>query len=103
MQKTETSQTQSESKEIEDLETITVTQAEYSALDEIYGLSPSVHSMVMIADRDQKGNYRLKGSTSAFEALQSDLFEEVYNEIGSASHRKQCRKLYRRLAPDGEL
>lgn len=85
-----------------DMETLTVSKAEYAALDEIRGLDVLAHSMVMCAKPDND-NWILRGTSSAFEALASDLFDEIYEELSPPSRRKHLRKLYRRLAPDGEL
>jgi hypothetical protein len=96
--------TQIEKQEIdEDIETLTITYGEYAALDQIYGLSSEVHSMVMLARPDQDKNYVLTGTQSTFEALQSDLAEEIYSELSSKSNLKKLRRLYRRLVPDEDL
>jgi hypothetical protein len=85
-------------------ETLVITRAEYNALDLIYGLSPLVHSMVMLAENDsQSGRFTLKGSSETFEALQRDLSEEIYSELSPRTRLNSLRKIYRRLSPDGEF
>ena len=84
-------------------ETLVLSRREYDALSDIYGLEPTVHSMVMLARPDQDGDFLLTGDEHAFEALQSDLFEEIYNEMSSTTKLRQLKKIYRRLCPDGDL
>lgn len=89
--------------EVDQIETLTITRGEYSALEQIYGLESSVHFMVMLARPDENGNFELKGTQSTFDALQTDLAEEIYSELSPKSRLSKLRKLYRRLQPDGEF
>lgn len=82
---------------------LSITRGEYDALDAIRGLEASVHLMVMCARRQENGRFVLEGSQSAFDALQSDLSDEIYHELSPPSRIKQLRKLYQRLSPDSDL
>ena len=81
-------------------EKLSITGKEYDALQDIRGLEESAHYMVMLAKRDGKGGYILEGRESAFQALQSDLSDEIYHQLSSPARLRQIRKLYDRLAPD---
>ena len=54
-------------------EKLSITRAEYNALNFIDGLHPSAFSLVVLATQSGSGRFILAGSTEAFDALQSDL------------------------------
>jgi hypothetical protein len=84
-------------------EKLSISRGEYNALDEIRGLEATAYSMVVLAQQDSNGRYILEGAPSAFDALQSDLADEIYHELSPPTRLRQLRKLYDRLSPDNDL
>ena len=84
-------------------EKLSITRAEYSALNDIRGLESSAHYMVILARMGTDGRYVLEGPSSAFDALRSDLSDEIYHELSPPTRLKQIRKVYSRLSPDDDF
>ena len=84
-------------------EKLSITRAEYDALNEIRGLAEAAHYMVILAKQSSNGRFILEGSSEAFDALTSDLSDEIYHELSPKTRLRHLRKLYDRLSPDNDL
>jgi len=62
------------------LKKLTLTNAEYSAINDIRGLDPEAFSMVVRASVS-KSSWTLNGSDAALKALLDNLTEEVYEQV----------------------
>lgn len=76
-----------------------VTNAQYSALDDIRGLAAPAHTMFMCAERTPEG-WILKGTAQAFDELLSDLHTEVDERMCS---KKNLSKLVQIIIKIEEL
>ena len=84
----------------DDIDSLSITEREYSALMDIRGLQEKAHMMVMTSSRESSGHYILRGSERAFDELAHDLSEEIEFDLSPKSSRRQLAKLYSRLRPD---
>jgi hypothetical protein len=85
-----------------DIEILSITRAEYSALNYIEGLNQDAFYMVVQAKEDASGRYILRGTPATFDALEHDLFDEIDAELSPPSRLKHLRKLYLRLVPESD-
>jgi len=88
-------------KEKDELERVSISKAQLAALNEIYGLSEKAFYLIVTGERKTpSGHYYLEGTTEQFDALASDLSDEIYNELSPKTRLKHLRTLYNKINPD---
>lgn len=81
----------------------TITKSQEYALNMIYGLSSKAFHLVVMAEHDESGRTTLSGTEDEFEALISDLAEEIYSELSPKTRLKHLISLYSKLRPDYDI
>ncbi|MDQ3232478.1 MAG: hypothetical protein M3Q07_11705 [Pseudobdellovibrionaceae bacterium] len=79
---------------------VRLTSKEYSALMDIRGLAQGAHFMVMCADRLPDDGWLLKGSHADFDALTSDLWEELDYNMAPKKNRAALRRIIDYITPE---
>lgn len=85
--------------EVEELEEVLISRAQYSLLNEIRGLDQDAFYMVVSA-KEYSNGFVLKGKQETFSALATDLYDEVI--IAPTSRVKTIRSLIKKIEPDYE-
>jgi hypothetical protein len=86
-----------------EIEKLSITKNEYHALNMIEGLDSRAFHLVVAAKESENGRYLLAGPSEAFNALQSDVSDEIYYELSPKSRLKDLKRFYRRLSPDSDF
>ena len=84
----------------EEIERIGITRPQIDALEGIFGLSEKAFHLLMGATKTSSGRWYLEGPSESFDALVSDLSDEIYHEMSPPSQLKHLQKLYDRLSPE---
>jgi hypothetical protein len=81
---------------------LTISSKEDYALNMMKGLEERAFSLVVGARPDGHGGSILEGPSEAFDALASDVSDEIHYQLSPRSRVKTLEKLYSRLAPDSD-
>ena len=74
---------------------------EYSALMDIRGFPQGAHYLLMCADRDSKGNWKLKGEDEAFDEMLATVNEEIDYQVAPKKNIPALRRISKYLTPVG--
>ena len=81
---------------------VTLSNAQYSAVNNIRGLEQSAHYMVMTATQKEKA-WVLEGTEDTFDELLSDLYDEVEYKMQPAPKLRKILEVICEISPDSEF
>ncbi len=79
-------------------ETITLTQQEFFALDQMRGLSGPMHFFVKSAQPTLDGCWTLEAAPDLIGSLRQSLSKEIEEELGPSTDRRHLWNVYSRLS-----
>jgi len=81
---------------------VTLTSAQYSAVNNIRGLEQSAHYMVLTATQKDSG-WILEGTEDTFDELLSDMYDEVEYKMQPAPKLRKILEAICQISPDSEF